>query len=425
MREVPGSRNDLIGKALRVFLRPSSSIWWCSIKLPKKPRVYRSLGTSDASLAFTEATELYNSYQKRLKDFGDTDIEKSNSLKSIYQQFKEDDPTSKKSGTWRMDIIGDHMDRLWIPYLGKNCKVDSSPALEAKLKKYPNWRRGENVGRKRGYKPATGAKAKAGKSTIRLEIQSLLQIFRHAQKKGLIDRFPTVDSKTMDLEWSKDDALKHRRPAFSDEEVRAMPAQFDNWIAEEKIGYRSNHKWSRIRLKTVALLIACSGARPQEIRKLRNRDLDFQNDSSGKEILILRIGRSKGGTKTIIHSTPCQFFGEPHFPAILMREWQQYQKHTHKRDYVFSLRKGEIPRQVWGQQFSDFLLRNKMRYDKEFGKKRRSLYGLRHQHISHLVKRGVPPALIAKSCGTSLDVIMSSYLHVDDEDLKQALFASG
>ena len=426
--EQPGSRINLIGKGnLRLFKRKEGSEdsnFWASFKFPKRPRINRSLGTSDIDAASREAHALYASYQKRLEKYGDLEIGKSTTLNNLYQQFVTDSPTSKRHGEWRANIIDDHMHRLWFPYLGKRIQVKPSPSFERKLAQYVQWRRGKKVGNKQPYQPSNGERPKAAKNSLRLEYQSIQQVMRHAKRKGLIDAVPEVDFKSLDLEWTKDDQYKSRRAAFLPEEVRKMPDLFDAWVNQEKVGYRSNHKWSRQRLKGAVLIAASSGMRPNELRQLKNQDLEFKTDKKGREVLFLRIGRSKGQTKTTIHSTPCQFFGDPTLPVKWMRDWLDIQAHKKRTDFVFANRNGLQPRHVLNQHFIEFLETHKMRYDKPTGvsrgRKTRNLYALRHFHISELVSRGANVPIIAKGLGTSSEMIENSYLEVHDENLEDA-----
>ena len=80
-----------------------------------------------------------------------------------------------------------------------------------------------------------------------------------------------------------------------------LPALLDDYINEEKVGYRSNHRWARKRLKACVLLMASTGMRPAEMRNLRVRDLVFEEHNQ-REVLVVKIGRTKGGTKTIPHN---------------------------------------------------------------------------------------------------------------------------
>ena len=419
MKEIKGSRQDLIGKACRIFLRERSEQWWVSIKFPKKPRVYRSLKTTDPSLAHKEAIELYQSFQKRLDTHGDIAIEKTSTLTNIYERFCLDDPTSKRSGTWRADLIEDHIKNKWMPYLGKQVEVKATIEFEDRLKLYVGWRRGKPTKyRRKGYKPSNNRRAKAGKSTLKLEYQSLSQVMRHAHKTGLIDRLPGIDFKSMNLDWSQQDTTKTRRASFTTEELQSLPALLDQYINEEKFGYRSNHRWARERLKACVLLMASSGLRPSEMRNLRNRDLIFE-EHKGKEILVLKIGRSKGGTKTVPHNSVSQFMGDSSKPVQWMKHWMENGMVSNaKTAFVFASKTGEVPRMTISHHFREFLIRNKMVTDKEFGKKRRSLYSLRHAVITDLLKRNVPINIIARSVGSSPAVLYASYDHNDIEEMK-------
>ncbi len=419
MKEVPGTRQDLIGKACRIFLRAGSSQWWVSIKLPKKPRLYRSTGTSDPTLAHRNAIDLYHSYQSRLDTHGDLAVEKTSTLANLYERFLLDDPTSKKSGTWRRDIIDDHIRNKWMPYLGKRIEVKATTDFENILKSYVDWRRGKPTRtRRKGYQPSNGRKAKAGKSTLKLEYQSLLQVMRHAHKKGLIDRVPEIDFKSINMDWTQQDTAKTRRPTFTPDEMKIIPDLLDHYIAEEKLGYRSNHRWARERLKACVILMASTGIRPAEMRNLRVRDLHFVVDDE-KEHLVVKIGRSKGGTKTIPHNTIAQYSGDIALPVEVTKKWMADGMISDaKTAFVFASRGGEVPRMTISHHFREFLKRYQLLTDKEFGKKTRSLYSLRHAHITDLLKRNIPINIAARSVGSSPQILYSSYDHSEIEELK-------
>ena len=419
MKEIQGTRQDLLGKACRIFLRQGSEQWWVSIKLPKKPRIYRSLKTTDPVLAHKEALNLYQSFQKRLDTHGDFAIEKSSTLSNIYDRFLQDDPTSKKSGSWRKDIIDDHIRNKWMPYLGSRAEIKATIDFEDRLKSYVNWRRGKPTKyRRKGYKPSNGRRAKAGKSTLKLEYQSLLQVIRHGHKRGMIDRLPEIDFKAINLDWTQQDTTKTRRPSFTSEEMENLPALLDDYINEEKVGYRSNHRWARKRLKACVLLMASTGMRPAEMRNLRVRDLVFEEHNQ-REVLVVKIGRTKGGTKTIPHNTIAQFLGDASKPVLWIKEFMEYGMISDsKTAFVFASKSGEVPRMTISHHFREFLTRNRMVIDKEFGKKKRSLYSLRHAVITDLLKRNVPINIIARSVGSSPAVLYASYDHNDIEEMK-------
>ena len=68
--------------------------------------------------------------------------------------------------------------------------------------------------------------------------------------------------------------------------------------------------------------------------------------------------------------------------------------------------------------FREFLKRYQMLTDKEFGKKSRSLYSLRHAHITDLLKRDIPINIAARSVGSSPQILYSSYDHNEIKELK-------
>ena len=419
MKELPNTRQELIGKSCRLFKRPNSSLWWVSIKLPKKARIYRSTGTDDAIVAHQSALDLYQSVQKRLANYGDLSIEKSATLSNLYDRFLEDDPTSKKAGTWRKDTIDDHMRLKWLPYLGPRIEIKATVDFEARLAGYVDWRRGKpSKFRRKAYRTTTGAKPRAGKSTLKLEYQSLLQVLRHGHKKGLIDRVPEIDFKAINLEWTQQDTKKSRRAGFTSEELLSFPDLLDDYINEEKVGYRSNHLWARKRLKAAVLLMTSTGIRPAEMRNLRNRDLVIE-EHKGKEVLVVKIGRSKGGTKTIPHDTVANFFGDGDLPIEWIKSWiDDGIVSTNKTAFVFASKNGNVPRMTISNHFREFLLKYKIKTDKEFGKKGRSLYSIRHGVATSLLQRNLPINVISKSLGTSPEILLSSYDHTNIQHIK-------
>ena len=424
MKEIPGTRTEIVGKACRLFKRSNSSLWWVSIKLPKKPRIFRSTGTTDPALAHPMALDLYQSYQRRLASHGDLAIEKTATISNLWEVFREDDPTSKSHGTWRRDAIADHMALKWLPYLGKRTIVSATPDFERRIAGYVEWRRGKpSRYRKKPYAPKSGRKPKAGKSTLLLEIQSLRQVMRHGYKRGLIDRVPEIDMKSLNLEWTKRDTLVTRRAHFTKAEMLQLPELLDEFINQEKVGYRSNHKWARRRLKAVVLLMGSTGMRPAEMRNLRVRDLVIESDDEGKECLIVKIGRSKGGTKTVPHSTAAQWFGNRDLPVRWIQEWLDSGiVSLNKTAFVFASRDGRVPRMTISHHFNEFLKHAKLKTDREFGKKGRSLYSLRHGVVTDLLNRDIPIHMISKALGTSPTILMQSYDHTSVAQMKDAFF---
>lgn len=171
------------------------------------------------------------------------------------------------------------------------------------------------------------------------------------------------------------------------------------------------------RLFFLFFLSANTGARIGELVALRWSDFD------GKKLDIsktrTRIGKRlhENSPKTARGIRSVHLSGEviEEFSAHRKRQIAERLAHPEWQDsdYIFTRDNG-IPLEpdTGSKLFAKISQRAGLRHNR--------LHDLRHHHITQLVTAGIPPHIVAKSVGDTVAVILETYSHTSEEDLKSA-----
>lgn len=195
-----------------------------------------------------------------------------------------------------------------------------------------------------------------------------------------------------------------RRDYFTAQEVQQIANAFPEWIRNSR-----NRAVRDVRqlLYTYFQFAVHTGLRPgTEMDNLRWDDIELKEDHV---VITVRKGKTTlyTGTRACIgHSTVREMVLDMHEGS---RDDEKLEELPD--DYnplVFRLPDGSTSKQL-GRNFT--MLLRKLGLEAGPGGKR-TLYSLRHTYISLRLLEGVSPAIIAKQCGTSTEMIQRHYDHL-------------
>ena len=178
------------------------------------------------------------------------------------------------------------------------------------------------------------------------------------------------------------------------------------------------------RLYFLYFLSANTGARVGELIALRWADFD------GKKLEISKT-RTRVGKSVIEHSPKtARGIRSVHLSEEVIEEFS-----THRRrqiaerlahldwqdsDYIFTQDDGRpLEPSTASNIFAKLVRRSGLRHTR--------LHDLRHHHITQLLSAGIQPHVVAKRVGDTVAVILETYAHTSEEDLKSAseVYSSG
>lgn len=195
-----------------------------------------------------------------------------------------------------------------------------------------------------------------------------------------------------------------RRDYFTAKEVQKIADAFPEWIRNSR-----NNAVREVRhlLFTYFQIAVHTGLRPgTEMDNLRWNDIEWHKDHV---VITVRKGKTTlhtGTRKAVGHSIVRDMVLDLHERSHDGEKFDELPD-----DYnplVFRLPDGSTTSQL-GRNFT--LLLRELGLDKGSGGKR-TLYSLRHTYISLRLLEGVSPAIIAKQCGTSTEMIQVHYDHL-------------
>jgi len=400
------NRRDLEGE-LFIFQRDDVANvdrWYASYKLSGYKRIYKALGVISNEQAAKLARRELMQAEQALEEFGDAVLLGKNTIADAVKWFKDDAGQFLSEGRHRS--IAAHWRVHLYKFFGGKTVIDRR--LQDRMSSYVEYRR-------RIVNKKTGKKLHATISTIELEIVSAKQLLKMAREHaGIGNDFGNL---TLKLNRQKLRKQKTRSTTFTDAEVEKIQRLFDadsqelrNKIAAGKYGNAALRLFFLERMRFFVALSLASGARVNELRQVRHRDLS--NDF--KSLRIRRSKTVKGSNRSAFLDNSIWDIEEAY------GRFMQFSKTTKKNELVFLGKADEDSEKVLlevGMSFSKWLKKHRMLYEKKYGKRRRNMLACRHYFITKQINDGQSPYIIATSCGTSLKQIESTYYENDSAEL--------
>jgi len=409
MPEPKETTYTLIERELIVYRRERSSIWQCRYKVDG---IWQRASTKERELkkAKARANEL------RLE----AEIRKRSNLPVITRKFRDVARLAverleheiaigkgKRSYTDYIRVINDYL----IPILGRKAitSIDYQALDELNEKRTAMM----------GKVPT--------QSTMLTHNAALNRVFDEAVIRGFITE---ANKPKLEATGKKSE----RRAAFDMNELRALLANFDDWIEAART---AQSKEMRILLRDYVDVLIDTGARPgDELLNLQWRQIKFvmkptlthtgeidNTDDQHEKILLPNLNRSvelvvsgKTGTRTIVAMNRTVKALERiamrnyHIDDSIVNPFKQLTVPTNK-DYVFRTRDKQPPTS-WQKMFESYLKEHNLLIDPITGNKR-VFYSLRHTYATlALTNDKVPIHTLAKQMGTSVLMIEKHYSHL-------------
>ncbi|QNT68853.1 tyrosine-type recombinase/integrase [Defluviicoccus vanus] len=274
--------------------------------------------------------------------------------------------------------------RYWKEWIGDRLVTEVGD-----LSDYLAWRRGYWKRHSRVGKPTT--KANPADRTLVLEVQTMRRVFAFARRRGWL----AIEPQMPVMKKIK----RNRRPALTPEEQQRLKGMLENGWAD------TPHRWM---IKALILTLLLSGIRIGEARTLRWSDLERTKIDGPNSTFLLKVNGKTGEREVVAY---------PELITILL----------HYKGYLLSkkLWRGESSRlfaDCRGQPIRD-VRESWHNVCEKAGIGPFALYCLRHTYITNHIKYSEHPDvfLLARNCGTSVEMIEKFYSDVRTRDAVKRL----
>jgi integrase len=371
--------HTIYGGKVHIYKRENSRFWQCSTYLKGKNR---RASTKEESLALAQefSEDWYLDLRGRARE-GRLKNEKT--FQQAAEQFRREFEIiteGQRSPAYVATLMG-KLDNYLIPYFGA---MGLSEVRPGQVQEYRIYRQRYSVPRhnQKNEKPAKRPQF----NTIHQEIVALRQVLKTAVRHGWLDRLPDL---TMPYGVSKKIT---RRAWFSPTEYKQL---YEATRKRANVPLRERHRWNSEQLHDFVLLMANTGLRPDEMKRLEHRDVEIVEDGDTDETILLISVRGKRGVGY------CKSMPGGVRPYERLRE----RNNPQPTDLLFPKSHSE--------QLNRVLEQEGLKFDREG--QRRTAYSLRHTYICMRLSEGADIYQVAKNCRTSVEMIEKYYAtHIAD-----------
>lgn len=409
MPEMVETTKVILPRHLILYRRARSSVWQCRYKVDGK-----WLRSTTKQENFKKAVEA----AKRL--LIEAEVRKAQNLPVVTRRFRDvanlaiarmkDDLSLNAGKVSYKDYIRVINDYL-IPFLGN--RVVTSIDRTA-LSELDDWRKD-----KMGRVPT--------QSTMLTQNAALNRVFDEAIIRGFM-----VDANRPALKAEGE--ASERRAAFSMDEVRAMIAEFEPWVAAART---TESRERRLLMRDYVFVLLDTGARPgKELIDLKWNQITEQidpthtptgqYDEEGEEIVAIDMGRTvtlavaaKRKNRRLVAAKltadTLKEIGKRNYPDVEMSEGYPLKKLIvpTNDDFVFRLKDKTDPSSTFQKMFEKFLSACNLLVD-PITKQKRVFYSLRHTYATFaLTNDKIPIHTLAVQMGTSVLMIERHYSHLE------------
>lgn len=362
--------------------------WLCRVKVPRgSGYVNRSTKTTDQHEAYAFADNLYNELLARSFSGKAANSKKVSSVIDHYIRRMEPD-RSRLSVHNKILLI----ERL-RPHLGKMTFEELSTA---------------SISRMIDQLSAESKKSRLSENSIKRILSDLKHFFRWCRDEGHLDempRFPKVSGKAS------------RRPHFDTKDWGKLTRHLREFVKVENAKTRRQREM----LRDYVLILANTGMRVGEARKLKWRDIAEIGGSDGHPPSIVFTVSGKTGKREVVATSADV---KKYLKRLYeLRKADLAEKESDKIDvdpdsFIFCHPDGSTIGS-FKKSFSTLLRSAGIEYD-GFGEPR-TLYSLRHTYATFRLQHGVNHYSLAKNMGTSVAMIEQYYGHTTNADSAQEL----
>ena len=359
--------------------------WQTRISVPNATGYKQvTTGTTDLREAERFAINLYEELYMQVKAGGAL---QTKTFKQVFDEWKFHATTmgrTRNDGSW--DATIDRIASYAVKFFGTK-KIDAITGTD--FTDYWAWRK-------------THYNRKAPSlTTLRRERTSILPVFKYALSKGYIIKLPDSEAPN---------AKSERRPTFSSQEWRTIRDASTAWVEEAReLGtYRD-----RYMARYCFLVLANTGLRPGELRKLRWGDIDtVKKPLSDGTTATYHIGYATGKTG------PREFVIQPGAEVALRNVYRFRCKELEAAnpeadkprpdpgDTIFCHKDGK-PIKEFKHSFASLLKFAEVPVERDG--KARTIYSLRHLYATRQLSKETSPFLLARNMGTSVEMLEKHY----------------
>lgn len=366
-------KHTLFGGKLHLYKRENSKFWQCAAFLKGQNR-RKSTGEESLSLAKEVAEDWYLGLRGRARD-GLLKNEKS--FKHAAEQFKREYLVITEGQRAETYVTGmmRKLDNYIVPYFGDRGLSEVTAGL---IQEYRIHRQSFSVKRHNQKKEHSGKRPHH--NTIHQEIVALRQVLKTAVRHGWLDRLPDLSQP-----YATNKKVT-RRAWFAPDEYKRL---YEATRRRIRAAARKNHRWSAEQLHDFVLLMANTGLRPDEIKRLEYRDVEIVEDQDTEEVILLISVRGKRGV------------GYCKSMPGAVRPFERLQKRNNgaPTEPLFPKSHNELLNAILDEE--------DLKFDREG--QRRTAYSLRHTYISMRLSEGADIYQVAKNCRTSVEMIEKYY----------------
>jgi len=373
--------HKILGEKVSVYRRENSSKWHCAASL--KGKQYRSSTKQASLLAAKDVAEDWYMELRNKDRYGELATGKT--FREAAKKFEDEYEVitaGRRSAKW----VEGHKARLrlhLLPYLGNKAlkEITSGVGQEYRahrMTKPKDWPE-EGTERYKPWKPPA-------RNTIHNEVVTLSMVLKTAARHGWIEFIPNMTDP-----YRRDSKVEHR-PWFTPKEYKLF---YEATRENAKNPKNPRFKWYAEQLHDFVLIMANTGLRPDEIKRLEYRDVEIVDDLNTTETILEIEVRGKRGIG-FCKSMP---------GAVRPFERMITRNEPKSTDLLFP--------SDFKKMMNGILHDQNLKFDRDG--KARTAYSLRHSYICFRLLEGADIYQVAKNCRTSVEMIEKHYAaHLKD-----------
>jgi len=414
--------HSLMGGRLQIVLFSGRKNYYARVYNPAtRNRVARSLRTTDLAIATDRAIEVWAELQPLIEQGIPTDAQTLEGLVKQYlqQEQKRVDAGLVKPGTVR-DKAAQLQPMLLFCQLNNLRKITDVKAYS--FNKFTAWRRDESK------RLTTGKPGLLEMSSLNKSIREVRAFFKWCRHQHLTD--VELDMKEVTTRHEKS---RKKNVAFTEKDMRWIEQELERWVIKEAQGpdwavkrIRPIQWYSRHAFRYMFDILCLTGMRPTELLELTKwGDLDFRNrgDTEASRwldpVVTIHLKNPTGkGSRTIVSNAGwilkkfkkyVMWFRHEHGYRSIKPSDPLFLYPNTEELYVYS---------HWGNQMRALIKRCRLEG------KGYTIRSCRGWYVSQQLAKGVPPYLVAKNCGHSVEIMRSAYEQISEAQLMEALINS-
>lgn len=381
----------ILGDKVRLYRRIDGGTWHASTYLASKER-RKSTKEKSLSAAKEIAEDWYLELRNKKKQGELTSGKTFKDAAKVFALEYEVTTNGRRSPKW----VEGHKARIrlhLLPFLGSKPlkEITSGVGQEYRvhrMTKPKNWDVDHFDDDKMEPKPWKHP----ARNTIHNEIVTLSMVLKTAQRHGWIDFIPDLSDP-----YRRQSKVEHR-PWFTPKEYKQF---YEATRANAANPKSPRYKWYAEQLHDYVLLMANTGLRPDEAKRLEYRDIEIVDDEgTGETILEIEV-RGKRGV------------GYCKSMPGAVRPYERMLKRNKMGTVTVPEPTDRLFPSDFKKMLNGILNEQKLKFDRNG--KARTAYSLRHSYICFRLLEGADIYQVAKNCRTSVEMIEKHYAaHLKD-----------